>query len=136
MNRRWIPLDELMGERNGTFAMKCAIVMSIATAAAIVSLSGCTDLKPLQAQISDLTAQVSQLQSEIVAMKASADQAASAAQAASLAAREAQSTANQALTAAQAAQSVIDATNEEIDRTLGIEKGQFEEIPLIEQKKE
>jgi outer membrane murein-binding lipoprotein Lpp len=100
----------------GTIVMKSATVMKVAAVAVVIGLAGCTDIKPLQADIADLKSQVSKLQSDQQATKASADQAASAAQAASQAASGAQSTANQALAAAQAAQSAVDATNEKLDR--------------------
>ena len=98
--------------------MKLAI--KIAAVAAVVALTGCTDLKPLQAQVDDLKAKVSKLSSDGAAhatsdaanFKAANDAAAAAAKAAAAA----QSTANQALAAAQAAQSGVDATNEKIDR--------------------
>jgi len=102
--------------QKGTFVMKSATVMKVAAVAVVIGLAGCTDLKPLQADIADLKSQVSKLQADQQATKASADQAASAAQAASQAASGAQSTANQALAAAQAAQSAVDATNEKLDR--------------------
>ena len=98
--------------------MKLAI--KIAAVAAVVALTGCTDLKPLQAQVDDLKTKVSKLSSDFAAHE-SANAAAikganDAAAAASKAAAAAQSTANQALAAAQAAQSGVDATNEKIDR--------------------
>ena len=102
--------------QKGTFVMKSATVMKVAAVAVVIGLAGCTDLKPLQADIADLKSQVSKLQADQQATKASADQAASAAQAASQAASGAQSTANQALAAAQASQSAVDATNEKLDR--------------------
>jgi hypothetical protein len=93
-----------------------SIGIKIAAVAALAALAGCTDLKPLQAQIDDLKSQVGKVSSDLAANTAAdnashgkADQAASAAAAA-------QSTANQALAAAQAAQSGVDATNEKIDR--------------------
>ena len=68
-----------------------------AAAACVLAFAGCTDLKPVQAQIDDLKSQVSKLQSDTA--KASSDAAAanSAAASASSAASGAQSTANQAL---------------------------------------
>src|SRR6185437_14823441 len=98
-------------------SMKCASVVKVAAAAAVViGLVGCQDLKPMQSDIADLKSQVAQLQSQVAASKSSADQAASAAQSASQAASGAQSTANQALAAAQAAHFAVDATNEKINR--------------------
>lgn len=96
--------------------MKSAIVLKLAAAAVVVGLVGCTDLKPLQAEVADLKSQVGKLQSDVQAAKQTADQANSAAQSASQAASGAQSTANQALAASQASQSCCDATNEKIDR--------------------
>jgi hypothetical protein len=103
--------------------MNKAIFVKLAAAAAVVGLAGCTDLKPLQAEVDSLKSQVSGIQSEQTTqnagIKAASDAAAKAssdAAAASSAASSAQSTANQALAAAQAAQSGVDATNETIDR--------------------
>ena len=105
------------------FVMDKTIVVKLAAAAAVFALAGCTDLKPLQADIDSLKQQVTKLQSDVAAAKTSADNAAQSAQAAQTAANQAsqaasgaQSTANQALSAAQAAQSSIDATNEKINR--------------------
>jgi outer membrane murein-binding lipoprotein Lpp len=103
--------------------MDKTIVVKLAAAALVFALAGCTDLKPLQADIDSLKTQVGQLKTEVDATKASADAAARAASAAQASANQAassaasaQSTANQALAAAQAAQSSVDATNEKIDR--------------------
>ena len=82
----------------------------------LVMLAGCTDLKPLQAEVADLKSQVARLNSDLGASRQAADQAASAAQSASQTASAAQSSANQALAAAQASQSCCDATNEKVDR--------------------
>jgi hypothetical protein len=102
--------------QKGTF-MKCASVVKVAAAvAAVAGMVGCTDLKPIQAQIDDLKAQVAKTSSDLAGAKSSADSANSAAQSASQAASGAQSTANQALAAAHASQSCCDATNEKIDR--------------------
>jgi hypothetical protein len=101
----------------GESCMKCAIVVKMAAAAVVVAgLAGCTDLKPLQAEVDALKGQVSKLQSDLSAAQSAASSANSAAQSASQAASGAQSTANQALAAAQASQSCCDATNEKIDR--------------------
>ena len=100
----------------GTF-MKCASVVKVAAAVvAVAGIVGCTDLKPIQAQIDDLKAQVAKNASDTAGAKSSADAANSAAQSAGQAASGAQSTANQALAAAHASQSCCDATNEKIDR--------------------
>jgi len=86
----------------GDLFMKSAIVVKVAAAAVVTVLAGCTDLKPLQAQVDDLKGQVSRLQSDLASAKSSADSANSTAQSANQAASGAQSTANQALAAAQA----------------------------------
>ena len=103
--------------------MDKTIVVKLAAAAAVFALAGCTDLKPVQADIDSLKQQVASLQTAVNASKTSADNAAAAAQAAQTSANQAaqaasgaQSTANQALSAAQAAQSSVDATNEKINR--------------------
>src|SRR5690348_179745 len=77
--------------------MKSAIVVKVAAAAVVAVLAGCTDLKPLQAQVDDLKGQVSRLQSDLASAKSAADSANSTAQSANQAASGAQSTANQAL---------------------------------------
>lgn len=89
--------------------MKTPLIVKIAAVAAVVGLAGCTDLKPLQAEVDGLKTQVASLQSQLSAVKGTADSASSAAQGA-------QSTANQALAAAQASQACCDATNEKVDR--------------------
>jgi hypothetical protein len=103
--------------------MKSAMFVKAAAVAVVIALAGCTDLKPIQAQIDDLKTQVAKLQTGVDAANAAAAQASQAASAASAtgtaagaAAAAAQSTANQALAAAQAAQAAVDATNEKIDR--------------------
>ena len=84
--------------------------------ACVVAFAGCTDLKPIQAQLDDLKSQVSKLQGDTA--KASSDAAAanSAAAAAQSAASGAQSTANQALSTGQSNSTAIEAINEKIDR--------------------
>jgi hypothetical protein len=88
----------------------------VAVLAVVIGLAGCTDLKPIQAQIDDLKSQVAKNATDVSAVKSAADQANSAAQSAGQAASGAQSTANQALAASHASQSCCDATNEKIDR--------------------
>ncbi len=100
----------------GDLNMKSTMIMKAAAVAVVIALAGCTDLKPLQAQVDDLKSQVSKLQSDVQGANSAAAQASSQAQAANTAAAGAQSTANQALAAAQAAQAAVDATNEKIDR--------------------
>jgi hypothetical protein len=97
--------------------MKFATTLKVSAAAAcLVAFAGCTDLKPLQAQIDDIKSQISKLQGDT--SKASSDAAAanSAAASASSAASGAQSTANQALSLSQSNQTAIEAINEKIDR--------------------
>jgi outer membrane murein-binding lipoprotein Lpp len=84
--------------------MKTPIVVKMAAVVAVAGLAGCTDLKPMQAQIDNLKTQVASLQTHGAAANAAN------------AANGAQSTANQALAAAQASQSCCDATNEKLDR--------------------
>ncbi len=100
----------------GDLNMKSAMIVKAAAVAVVVALAGCTDLKPIQAQIDDLKGQVAKLPPEIQGANSAAAQASAKADAASTAAAGAQSTANQALAAAQAAQAAVDATNEKIDR--------------------
>jgi outer membrane murein-binding lipoprotein Lpp len=106
----------------GFTQMNKAIIVKLAAAAAVFALAGCTDIKPLTAEVDALKTQVGTLQSDLAAHKAdrSAENAAAKAgtdaASAAAAAASAQSTANQALAAAQAAQSGVDATNEKIDR--------------------
>lgn len=83
---------------------------------AFTMLAGCTDLKPLQAEVADLKSQVARLNSETQAARQAADQAATAAQSANQTASAAQNAANQALAGAQASQSCCDATNEKLER--------------------
>lgn len=101
--------------RKGIF-MKGASVAKLAAVIAVLGLSGCQDLKPIQTDIDDIKVQVNKIQSDLTVVKNAADQANSAAQAASQAANEAQGTANRALAAAQAAQSASADLNEKIDR--------------------
>jgi outer membrane murein-binding lipoprotein Lpp len=55
--------------------MKCAIVVKVAAAAVVAGLAGCTDLKPLQAEVADLKSQVSKLQSDLTAARSASDSA-------------------------------------------------------------
>jgi len=79
-------------------------------------IRGCTDLKPIQAQIDDLKSQVSKLQGDTARTASQAAAAQAAANSAQSAAAGAQSTANQALSTAQANSTAIEAINEKIDR--------------------
>jgi outer membrane murein-binding lipoprotein Lpp len=95
--------------------MKSAIGLKIAAVAVIAAMAGCTDLKPIQAQIDDLKSQVSRVSSDLAAHKADRTDADAAAAAARQAAA-AQATANQALSAAQASQAAVNDLNEKVDR--------------------
>ncbi len=92
------------------------IFLMSATAFCIVFAAGCTDLKPIQAQIDDLKSQVHNLSSEMASVKNQADGAASAARTAAAAAQHAQSTADSAVAMASKNQQAIEAINEKIDR--------------------
>ena len=46
------------------------LTTKIAALAALAALAGCTDLKPLQAQVDDLKSQVGKLSSDLAANKA------------------------------------------------------------------
>jgi outer membrane murein-binding lipoprotein Lpp len=102
----------------GNPKMKSSIGIKIAAVAAFAALAGCTDLKPLQADIDSLKSQVGTLSSDVAALKAdrSGANALTAANAASAKADAAQSTANQALSAAQTAQAGVNDLNEKINR--------------------
>jgi outer membrane murein-binding lipoprotein Lpp len=103
----------------GIWKMKSTIGIKIA---AVAAFAGCTDLKPLQADIAGLKSQVGTLSSDVAALKSdrsaanSAAAASTAAAAAASKADAAQSTANQALAAAQASQTGVNDLNEKIDR--------------------
>jgi outer membrane murein-binding lipoprotein Lpp len=92
------------------------ILMTGAAAVCLAFASGCTDLKPIQAQIDDLKSQVTKLSSEEVSIKSRADAAAGVAQSAAAAAQRAQATADTASGAATKNQQAIEAINEKIDR--------------------
>jgi hypothetical protein len=97
--------------------MKFATTLKVTAAAAcLVAFAGCTDLKPIQAQIDDLKSQVSKLQGDDAKNASAAAAASSAAASAASAASGAQSTANQALSMAQANKASIDAINDKMDR--------------------
>ncbi len=82
----------------------------------VVFAAGCTDLKPLEAQVSALKEELNKHIAETAGTPALAANAAKAAQAAATAAQQAQSKADAAASAAQASQQCCDATNEKIDR--------------------
>ena len=87
-----------------------------AAAAFVVLASGCTDLKPVQAQLDDLKSQVSKLSSQTASAESQASGAANAAHSAAAAAQHAQSTADAASATAGKNQQAIEAINEKIDR--------------------
>ena len=84
--------------------------------ACVVAFAGCTDLKPMQAQMDDLKSQLTQNTSSDQKIAAEAAAAQSAATSAQSAASGAQSTANQALSTGQSNSTAIEAINEKIDR--------------------
>ena len=89
--------------------------------AAVLSLAGaggCTDLKPLQAQVDDLKQQVTRVSSDQTSLKAAVDNAAHTASSALSAAQQAQNRADAAASAAQAAQQSFDAVNDKIDKII------------------
>ena len=96
--------------------MKSSIGIKIAAVAVVAALAGCTNLKPIQAQIDDLKAQAGRNSSDIAALKAEQTQQNTQIAAAASAASAAQATANQALAAAQAAQAGVNDVNEKVDR--------------------
>jgi len=131
-HRDYTPQHQMIGDvvrvdphihMQGDLEMNKAIIVKLAAAAAVVGLAGCTDLKPLQAEVDTLKTQVSKLQSDVSGLQATQSsqgaaisKAQSDASSAASTASAAQGTANQALSAAQAAQASVDATNEKIDR--------------------
>jgi outer membrane murein-binding lipoprotein Lpp len=101
----------------GEYFMNLTTTLKASIAAAcLIAFAGCTDLKPIQAQIDDLKSQVSKLQSDTAKAASDAAAANSAAASAASAASGAQSTANQALSLAQQNATAIEAINEKIDR--------------------
>ncbi|TAK54824.1 MAG: hypothetical protein EPO25_05785 [Gammaproteobacteria bacterium] len=92
-------------------------ILKVGIAAAVIALgAGCTDLKPLQAEVDSLKSQVSRLSGDLGSVKSTADDASRAAASAQQAATSAQNTANQALSAAQAAQTCCTENRERMDR--------------------
>jgi outer membrane murein-binding lipoprotein Lpp len=87
-----------------------------AVALVFTMAAGCTDLKPIQAQIDDLKSQVSKLSTDQASLKSAVDSASRSAAAAQTAAQQAQSKADSASAAAQANAQCCEATNEKIDR--------------------
>jgi outer membrane murein-binding lipoprotein Lpp len=82
----------------------------------LLGAAGCTDLKPLEAQVDELKQQVTHLSSDQQALKAATDGAAHTASTAQSAAAQAQNHADAAALAAQIAQQGVEEINEKIDR--------------------
>ena len=94
-------------------------ILKVGVAAAVLALgAGCTDLKPLQAEVDSLKSQVARLSGDMDGVKTAADGASRAAAAAQQAATSAQNSANQALSAAQAAQQCCDANSAKMDQPI------------------
>ncbi len=87
-----------------------------ATTLCVIFASGCTDLKPIQAQLDDLKSQVSKLSPQIASAESQANGAAGTAHTAATAAQHAQSTADTANATASKNQQAIEAINEKINR--------------------
>jgi murein lipoprotein len=101
----------------GVLSMTSFTILKTSVAAlCIIAFAGCTDLKPIQAQVDELKSQVSKLNTDVAKAQSDANAAMSAAQSAGSAAAGAQSTANQALAAAQQNSGAIAQINEKMDR--------------------
>jgi outer membrane murein-binding lipoprotein Lpp len=92
------------------------IFMMGAATLCVVFASGCTDLKPIQAQLDDLKSQVSKLSPQIASAESQANGAAGTAHSAAAAAQHSQSTADTASATANKNQQAIEAINEKINR--------------------
>jgi murein lipoprotein len=79
----------------------------------LVMIAGCTDLKPMEAQIEDLQNQVNKLQADVAK---SANNAAAANKATAASASAASSDAKQALSVGEANTAAIDKLNSKIDQ--------------------
>jgi murein lipoprotein len=101
---------------SGKFMTSTTLFKASLAATCLIAFAGCTDLKPIQAQIDDLKAQVAKLQSDTAKAQSDANAAMAAAQAAASAASGAQSTANQALATGQQNSAAIDEINQKMDR--------------------
>lgn len=78
--------------------------------------SGCTDLKPVQAQLDDLKAQLSQISPKVANADSRSLAAATSARSAASSAQQAQATADKANNMAKSNQQAIEAINEKLDR--------------------
>ena len=81
-----------------------------------LTMTACTDLKPLQGNLDDLKAQVGKLATSVSGARAAAESASLAATQASQTAASAQNSANQALMQAKSQQSSIADINAKMDR--------------------
>jgi outer membrane murein-binding lipoprotein Lpp len=88
----------------------------VALFGAVLLLSGCVDLKPLQAEVASLKESVSRLESGQASLKTASESAAADARKANETAAAAQTAANQAASAAQASQACCDANSEKMER--------------------
>jgi outer membrane murein-binding lipoprotein Lpp len=108
-----------MDLNEGNVSMTLIMTTTLKTCIAAVCLTafaGCTDLKPMEAQIEDLKSQVSKLQGQTAKALSDAVAAKTQAAAANSSAAGAQSTANQALSAAQSNSAGVEAINNKIDQ--------------------
>jgi hypothetical protein len=92
------------------------LLIASASILATLMTAGCTDLKPVQAQIDDLKSQISKVSGQTTAAESQARAAADAARSAETAAQHAQGTADFANSTANQNQQAIEAINEKIDR--------------------
>jgi septal ring factor EnvC (AmiA/AmiB activator) len=92
------------------------LIASGSIALCAIFASGCTDLKPVQAQLDDLKAQLSQISPKIASADSQALAAASSARSAAATAQQAQSTADKANATTKSNQQAIEAINVKIDR--------------------
>lgn len=92
------------------------LLIASGSALATLMAAGCTDLKPVQAQIDDLKTQISKVSGQTTAAESQARAAADAARSAEAAAQHAQGTADFANSTAKQNQQAIEAINEKIDR--------------------
>ena len=92
------------------------IVVNFLLVGAMLGMAGCTDLKPLQADLDGLKTQVDSLGAGVTGARTAAETASRAASQASQAAASAQSSANQALAEARSQQGAIADINARIDR--------------------
>lgn len=108
--------DEKKNRSNFMTKYSSPISMMSAAALCVVIASGCTDLKPVQAQLDDLKSQLSKLSPQIAAADSHAIAAADSARSAAASAQRAQSAADTASKTAKNNQQAIEAINEKIDR--------------------